>query len=285
MHLHMLKKCRLVLSAASKDFLKKKCFNLAGAISFFSILSAMPFIFLAISIFGVVLGASGEILDGIRMFFRLFSPQVTDFFLNELAYISRYGGSLSWFGSLFLVWAATLVFHSIKAAFDAIFETHSEESFFKDVFYSLLMIPVLGALPFCAVLIIAALNFMNQIQLRIGIGSSYLTFLIIDLAVGHIVPILLMVILFTSIYKWVPAAKIKLKHALLGGLAGTFLWEIVIRMFIYFAFATETYGIIFGSFKTAIIVLVSFYYSACVLLFCGEIVAQLSQKRSQYECP
>ncbi len=270
-----------VLRLASRTFLERDYFNLAAAISFYSMLSAIPFLFLMIYTLGLTLGASDDLVHLAIMPLRLVRPHLTDYFVEELTNLTRYTGSLGLFGFGFLLWTATLVFHSITNAFDIIFKAHKKRSFLHSLFYSLIMIPGMGALSFLAVLIIAILKAMNEFQLQIGIGTSFLSVLIVEIAIGRIVPVLLMVILFTGLYKLVPSARVRFKHALLGGIVGTVLWETAIRLFIAYSLSTETYGMVFGSFKTAVIILLSFFYSACVLLLCGEIVAQFGRGRHQ----
>lgn len=266
-----------LLRAAAKGFIKKDCFNLAAAISFYSVLSALPFLFLAVYIFSIVLGSSGEFMHDVSLLLKQIRPHLSGFFLEEFKNIARHSSSLGWFGFGVLLWSATLVFHSVERAFDEIFENHKRRSFIHSVFCSLIMIPMMGALLFFAVVIIAILKAMSHFQLEI-VGTSFLTFLIVEIGIGRVVPVLLMIVSFTTIYKFVPAAKVPLKQALIGGVIGTILWETAMRTFISFALTTKTYGAIFGSFKTAIILLLSLYYSACVLLFCGEIIVQYRQR-------
>ncbi len=142
------------------------------------------------------------------------------------------------------------------------------------------MIPLTGALLFFAVVIITILKAISQFQLEV-FGASIVSFLIVGIGIGRVVPFLLMIVSFTAIYKFIPAAKVPFKHALIGGVLATILWETAMRLFISFALATKTYGTVFGSFKTVIIILLSFFYSACVLLFCGEIIVQYRQQKDK----
>lgn len=267
-----------LLGNAAKAFIQKDCFNLAASISFYSILSGLPFLFLAIYIVSVILGASDQYVRDVALLLKQVRPHLAGFFLEELRNITKHSSSLGWFGFGFLLWTATLVFHSLERAFDIIFESHKRRRFILSVFYSLVMIPIVGALLFLTVVIITVLKAMGELQLEI-LGTSFLTFLIVEIGVGRIVPVLLMVVSFTAIYKFIPAAKVPLKQALMGGIIGTVLWETAMRIFISVALAAKTYGTVFGSFKTLIIVLLSFYYSACVLLFCGEIIVQYGKTR------
>ncbi|MEW6327724.1 MAG: YihY/virulence factor BrkB family protein [Thermodesulfobacteriota bacterium] len=267
-----------VLCGAVKTFLRKDGFDLAASVSFYSVLSAFPFLFLAIYIVGTVLGTSEEFVRGVTMLLKQIRPYLADFFLEELRNITIHSSSLGWFGFGFLLWTATLIFHSLERAFDEIFETHKGRHFIHSVFCSLIMIPIMGALLFGAVVIITILKAMSQFQVEI-VGGSFVTPSMVEMGIGRMVPILLVIVSFTALYKFVPAAKVPFKYALLGGVLGTVLWETAMRIFISYALTAETYGTVFGSFKTAIVILFAFYYSACVLLFCGAIVAQCSQRR------
>ncbi len=84
-----------------------------------------------------------------------------------------------------------------------------------------------------------------------------------------------LVLLFTLFYKILPIARIPWKHALIGGLAATALWEIVRHGLVsYYTFISPV-NVIYGSMATIIIVLLTMEVVALILLLGAQIIADL----------
>jgi len=84
--------------------------------------------------------------------------------------------------------------------------------------------------------------------------------------------------MLTSIYLVIPVAHITFRHALIGGITVTILWEITRRMLVWYYSVLSNVNLIYGSFATTVIALLSMDAVALILLFGAQVIAELGRK-------
>jgi uncharacterized BrkB/YihY/UPF0761 family membrane protein len=87
------------------------------------------------------------------------------------------------------------------------------------------------------------------------------------------VPVALASLLFVQIYRYLPARTIPWKPAILGGIIAALLWEASKLLFSFSLIYVNSYGRLYGSFGSLVILVVWIYYSMAILLFGAEIAA------------
>jgi membrane protein len=81
-------------------------------------------------------------------------------------------------------------------------------------------------------------------------------------------------LLLTSLYLVMPVGRIALRHALIGGISATVLWEIT-RHILAWYFTTLSYvNVVYGSFTTVIVILLSLEAGALILLLGAQVIAE-----------
>ena len=63
------------------------------------------------------------------------------------------------------------------------------------------------------------------------------------------------VLLLTSIYLFMPVVRIGFRHALIGGITATILWEITRRVLVWYYSTLSMVNVIYGSFATTVVAL------------------------------
>jgi len=86
------------------------------------------------------------------------------------------------------------------------------------------------------------------------------------------------VFLLTSIYLVMPVVRITFRRALIGGIAATILWEITRRVLIWYYSVISMVNLIYGSFATAVVALLSTEAVALILLSGAQVIAELERK-------
>jgi YihY family inner membrane protein len=82
------------------------------------------------------------------------------------------------------------------------------------------------------------------------------------------------ILLLTSLYLVMPLGRLALPHALIGGITATVLWELT-RHFLVWYFSTLSFvNIIYGTFATAIIILLSLEAAALILLLGAQVISE-----------
>jgi YihY family inner membrane protein len=86
------------------------------------------------------------------------------------------------------------------------------------------------------------------------------------------------ILLLSSIYMVMPTGRLSWRHALLGGIAAGLLWELTRHLLAWFFATLSRVGALYGSFATAISLLLSFEIAATVLLVGAQVIALYEQR-------
>jgi YihY family inner membrane protein len=124
--------------------------------------------------------------------------------------------------------------------------------------------------------ITAALELLENRQLMLfGWSLSLeLTFRVVLYIVGVVGEVLLL----TSLYLFMPAVRVRFRHALIGGITATILWEITRRGLVWYYSTLSMVNLIYGSFATAVVALLIAEAIALIFLLGAQIIAELERK-------
>ncbi len=82
------------------------------------------------------------------------------------------------------------------------------------------------------------------------------------------------VLLLTSIYLVMPLGRLAPSHALIGGVVATVLWEATRHVLVWYFSTLSFVNVIYGSFATTIVILLSFEAGAIILLLGAQVIAE-----------
>lgn len=82
------------------------------------------------------------------------------------------------------------------------------------------------------------------------------------------------IILLTSLYLVMPVGKLQFRHAVIGGVTATFLWEITRHVLIWYFSTLSLVNVVYGVFATAIIILLSLEAATIILLLGAQVIAE-----------
>ncbi|MFM2396753.1 MAG: hypothetical protein RLZZ144_3 [Pseudomonadota bacterium] len=250
------------------------CGQLSASLTFTTLLSVVPLITIALTLFSAF------------PVFAEFSSHIKTFFLSNLMpetggrMITRYmeqfaesAAKLTTVGIVFLATTAMLMMVTIDNAFNAIWRVRTQRNIVHRV---LIYWTVLTLGP-----------------LLIG-GSLTLTSWLIGLSVGYakqlsevsvvllkVVPVILTSLAFSLLYRVVPNRYVSIRHAIIGGIVGATLFELMNRFFAFYIEHFPTYKLIYGAFASIPIFLMWIYLSWFTVLFGALITAALPHWRSQ----
>jgi membrane protein len=89
------------------------------------------------------------------------------------------------------------------------------------------------------------------------------------------------VLMFTSIYLVMPVIRITFRHALIGGVTATILWEITRRILVWYYARVSLVNLIYGSIATVVVALLSVEAVALILLLGAQVIAELERKTDE----
>ena len=241
----MVKYLQIILLAI-RGFNKDKCYLMASALTFWSLLSIVP---IAALIFGIASGFGFK-----KMLEKLLLEkipgqeevilQIVDFSHSLLE--KTKGGLIAGIGVLFLFWAVIKVLGNIEQSFNDIWKIDKARTLARKIgdYLSLMIIcPFIFILSSSVTLFITIkiTQLTEQIAL-LGMISPLIFFSF------KLIPYILIWILFTLIYIIMPNTRVKFSSGLLSGIAAGTLYQLIQWGYITFQVGVSNYNAIYGSF-------------------------------------
>jgi membrane protein len=138
-------------------------------------------------------------------------------------------------------------------------------------------------LPYCFVLFlgVALLGVtVTSIALQ-AIAQESLHFLGRDWSLGGLAGELLYllglgaeVFILTAIYLIMPVGRLRLHHALFGGVTATCIWEVIRHILIWFFTTLSKASVVYGPLATAVVALFSMEIAATVVLLGAQVISE-----------
>ena len=276
-----------VIGRTGKGFAHDDCHIMAAAISFYAILSLIPFLFLLMSISGYVLEHIGkdyanqdELFSHISTYVKAVVPFLSDDIMNRIEGLLRNRQAYGITGLLILLITAGLVFRTLELAFARVFDSRRHRSLVVSQLLFILFFMGIG-LVFLVVHYLAVLSSSFYSARDAGFGIQLDHFLSENFALNLFVSIVTSTLVFVLLIKYFSYEKVMKRFALCGGLLFSVLWMAAIKAFGYYLSNVAQFSLLYGSLATLAVIVVWIFYSSCILLLCAEFTWTL-QIRHQY---
>lgn len=240
----------------------------AAALAYYSVFSIFPLLLLLAVAVNSILGPTvGQ--EQIAQGLKIFLPQQTVVILQEsLLEALQQGSTFQLLAVVGLIWSALGLFSNLTRSLDVIFQVPSSRSMWRQRLLAFLMTLILIALVVSSfitsgVLRLFAAFFLDRPTVWISIGTFFLPFGI-DL------------VIFILLFRFVPARRVKWEAIWPAAIFGAAGWEISKAGFAWYLDNLANFQVIYGSITTAIILLLSIYVIASILLISAELCAQLN---------
>jgi len=263
-----------VFSEATKAFFRDNCPNLSAAVAFYTSISIIPILFLVFFVSGRILGASSETHAAVLEFLEQLNPFIEDKIILEIQRLSETTRFMGWVGLGFLLWISTMFVSSLETAFTIIFKVKKKRHFLMSAVMSVAVIP----LGFCAILFYVAINAGASFLDRWEIGLP----VVHNTTIRYIIPLSVIVLFFTLLYKVIPNRKIAFSDALVGGITCTVLIEVAKYLFdLYLASGGNPAGFVYGSLKALVYLALWVFYIAWITLYAAEMVSVIVRRKEK----
>lgn len=244
---------------------------LISSIAFSFFVSVFPVIFLLLSLanFLDLANLRESIFEAIRNFF----PISQDFIVRNLRIYTQEVGTLHLVSALLIAWAGSTFFFALEAGLDSAFRVPKYRHFVHSQFLGTAMTILSGILVFLA---ISVFGFYH------GFTGDWVTrdSLVLSL-MDLLVSFALVLVLFFSLYYFLPNRPRKAGKAFIEAILATGVWLILNEIFREAAQHWQLQRI-YGPFYVSMTLLLWAYASGCVLLGCARISADgLFSSRTQ----
>jgi membrane protein len=266
------------LIAVVRDFKRNQGLLLSGAIAYYTLLSIVP-----LSILGLI-GLSHfieeeQLFHTLSTYLEMVIPGYAATLTEQVRVFLEHRNVIGIIGFLIMLFFSSIAFMVLENAMSVIF-FHRVRKRRRHLLISTLIpyayIVVLGLGIVLVSFITGAIAALESRQLMIfewrlsleGTSGVALYFLGV---IGEM-------LLLTSLYLVMPLVHITFRHALIGGIAATILWEITRRVLVWYYSVISMVNLIYGSFATAVVALLSTEAIALIVLLGAQVIAELERK-------
>ncbi len=261
-----------------RDFKRNQGLLLSGAVAYYSLLSIVPMSILALIVLPHFIGEE-KLLQTLSTYFGMVIPGYASNLTEQARTFLEHRGVVGIIGFLVMLFFSSIAFTVLENAMSVIFfhrvRIHRRHFFISAIIpYIYIFLMGLGIL--LVSFIAGALETLENRQLvlfawRLSLeGTTGIALYILGL-IGE-------VLMLTSIYLVMPAVHIALRRALIGGVTATILWEITRRVLVWYYSVLSMVNLIYGSFATAVVALLSIEVAAIILLLGAQVIAEFDRR-------
>ncbi|WP_225785119.1 YihY/virulence factor BrkB family protein [Xenophilus sp. Marseille-Q4582] len=259
---------------ALREFRAKQGLLLAGAVAYYALLSIVPLLILAVIALSHVLPQE-LLLTTVGRYLGWLLPGQSGAIVEELSNFLQHRDLLGPVLLVTMIFFSSLAFTVLESAMAVIFH-HRARTHGRHFLVSAVM-PYLYILFLCVGLLLVTLV-SGALQV---IGRESVELFGRSWSLSGVSGVLLYllglggeVFLLTSLYLVMPVGRLSLRHALMGGITATLLWEVTRRVLVWYFSTLSQVNVVYGSLTTAIVVLLSLEIAAMFLLFGAQVIAQ-----------
>ena len=254
------------------EFDENDLFTSAAAMSYFGILTLFPALLLLLALSNWITAGNQMLTHVVQVY-----PGSSKFLSDTIRSLSHLGTGVIISCVVLVFWAGSWVFAVIERGMSRIWRT-TPRTFFHGRAVTLGMIGIVGLLLSSSVLVTSVLVALQEIALRLSprqlenykllasVGSLFWQL------VFALVSILITVILFVIVYRFMPNAYVTFRDTIPGAVVAGLLWEAAKYIFAW-SLNYFHYDEIYGSVGAVIAVLTWGYVSSLVLLFGAQLTA------------
>ena len=89
------------------------------------------------------------------------------------------------------------------------------------------------------------------------------------------------VLILTLFYVVLPIGRTRIRHALLGAVVITLIWEVIRHVLVWYFATLSKASVVYGSLTTAVVVLFSIELAATLLLLGAQVISEYEQLESR----
>ena len=256
------------LVLVAQRFLRHEGPQNAAALTYTTLLSLVPLMTVTLAVFSAF-PVADRVYEVVQDFvFKNFVPASSEVLQEYLAEFSAKASRLTGLGAMFLLVVALLMMANIDRALNAIWEVRSKRRFATKflIYWAVLSLgPILIGASVLVTSYLVSLPILTEAASS-GVGRRLL----------GLTPVAASALAFTMMYLVVPNRRVRLGHALIGGVFAAILFELAKHGFGLYITQFPTYQAIYGALATIPIFLVWLYLSWIMVLLGAEVTQCLS---------
>ncbi len=260
--------------ATLKAFRANQGLLLAGAVAYYALLSIVPLLILAVIALSNLIDQR-ELLGTLGRYLEWLVPGQSVAIVGELAHFLDKRGDVGWLLLGTMVFFSSLAFTVLENAMSVIF-VHRVVARKRRFIFSALI-------PYCYILSLGVgLLLVTLVSGSLqAVGQESVDLFGRQWSLHGLSGVLLYLLGFageifvlTSVYLVMPAGRLRMRHALIGGVTAAVLWEITRHVLVWYFATLSQVNVVYGSLTTAIVVLLSLEIAATLLLLGAQVISE-----------
>jgi membrane protein len=254
-------------AALLRDWLRGAISVQAMSLAYTTLLSLVPLMVFSFSILKG-LGARGDLRFILHEFFRPLgnaSAQLTETVTQFVA--NMRGDLLGSIGLAFLLYTVISTVQKVEASFNFLWHVDRPRSFTRR-FTEYLSVMILG--PILLAVALGLLGSAEHSPFAKWIAASTPLASIMSAAI-RVLPYVIVTIVFTFMYAFIPNTKVRFRAALIGGVTSGIIWALMGEVFTTFLVYSSSLVAIYTGFAVVLITLIWVYLSWLILLIGAQL--------------
>ena len=260
--------------ATLKAFRANQGLLLAGAVAYYALLSIVPLLILTVIALSNLIDER-ELLGTLGRYLEWLVPGQSVAIVGELAHFLDNRGDVGWLLLGTMIFFSSLAFTVLENAMSVIFLHRVVARKRRFIFSALIpycYILSLGVGLLLVTLVAGSLQAVGQESVDLFgrqwslHGLSGVLLYLLGFA-GEI-------FVLTSVYLVMPAGRLRMRHALIGGVTAAVLWELTRHVLVWYFATLSQVNVVYGSLTTAIVVLLSLEIAATLLLLGAQVISE-----------
>ena len=254
---------------------------LSGAVAYYTLLSIVPLLILILIALSRIID-QGQLLATLGRYLEWVTPGQSEAVIGELASFLDHREVMGWVLLATMLFFSTLAFTVLENAMSVIF--------LHRVVVRRRHFLVSAVIPYCYIVFLGmGLLLMTLVSGSLqAVGADSVEFLGRNWSLSGASGALLYalgvfgeIFVLTSIYLIMPVGRPSWRHALIGGITATVLWEITRHFLVWYFGTLSQIRVVYGSLTTSIAVLLSFEIAATFLLLGAQVIAEYERIGAQ----
>jgi len=258
-------------------FIRNQGLLLSGAVAYHTLLSIVPLSILALIVLSHVI-EEVQLIHTLSTYLEMVIPGYAATLTEQVQVFLKHRRVVGIIGFAVMLFFSSVAFTVLEKAMSVIFFHRviiKRRNFLVSAVIPYAYILVLGLGILLVSFIAGAIETLETRQLII-FGQS----LSLEGTSGfalYVLGILGELLMLTSIYLVMPVVRVTFRHALIGGMTATVLWEITRRLLVWYYAVLSMVNLIYGSLATVVVALLSVEAIALIVLVGAQVIAELER--------
>jgi len=266
------------LGRVVRGFLRNQGLLLSGSLAYYTLLSIVPMSILLLTGLSHFI-AKEELIQTLSTYTGMLIPGYSTILSEQVRVFLEHRQAVGIIGFMAMLFFSSMAFGVLQSALSVIFfhpVRISRRNFLISAVIPYLYVLSIGLGIVLVSFITGALDTLEKSHL-ILFGWS-LSLKATSKVALYILGVTGEVVLLSSIYLLMPASRTTFRHALIGGVTATILWEITRHALIWYYSSLSMVNIIYGSFATAVVALLITEAASLIVLLGAQVIAELEHK-------